>query len=347
MIYLGKITLSELKLDIKNNSFKRVYFLYGEEDFLLSYYSNLLCDAIHNDQLKEFNFQKFDEDASVQDVAYAVQAVPLMNKLKCVLINDFDINSIKSLELEKFCELIKNIPNSTVLVIKNKLKLKLNKDTKKLISLIEKQGASLELKKLTKDQTAKQLVKWAKSQGCEFNLADANYLIDYTDDSLTNLKNEMEKLCAYCKDKKIIKRDDIENLSVKDINASVFSISDYICTGNVDKAMFELDKLLFQKEEPIMILAVLASAFIDIYRVKMIDCYKKTDACLIENFDYKNKAFKLRIARKNTRYFSLINLQKIINLFTKADITLKSQKCNSRIILEKLFTEIISLKNKI
>lgn len=342
---MGKINLSELKLDIKNNNFKRVYFLYGEEDFLLSHYSNLLCNAVHKNQLKEFNFQKFNEETPVQEIAYAAQAVPMMSEFKCVFLNNFDINNLKGSELDKLCELISSLPGSTVLVIKNKEKPKSNKDTKKILNLIEKQGAVLEIKKLTEAETARQLTRWAKTQGCELDLTDASFLVNFTEANLNNLKQEMEKLCAYCKDKKIIKREDIEKLSVKSVNASVFSIADYICTGNIDKALIEFDKLIFQKEEPIMILAVLASAFIDMYRVKVADFYKKTDAYLLENFDYKNKAFKLRIARKNARYFSLLNLQKIMELFAQADIILKSEKCNNKIIIEKLFMEINLLKN--
>lgn len=343
---MGKITLNELKLNIKNNQFERVYFIYGEEEFLLSFYSNLLCDAIHKNQIKEFNFQKFDQTALVQDIAYAAQAIPMMNDYKCIFLNDFDINDIKTSEQDKLCELLSNLPDSTVLVIKQKDKIKANKATKAILNLIEKHGAILEIKKLTEIQTAKQLVRWAKSQDCEFSLGDANFLVSYTDSNLNNLKNEMEKLCAYCKNKKIIERKDIESLSVKNIDASVFSIADYICTGNIDKALMELDALTFQKEEPIMILAVLASAFIDIYRVKTIDYYKKADSCLLENFGYKNKAFKLKIARKNAKYFSLESLKKIIDLFTKTDIALKSEKCDSKTMLERLFMEIILLRNK-
>ncbi len=340
---MAGINLKKLKEDIKQEDFSRVYYLYGSEEYLLSHYTGKLCKCVHKDVLTEFNFNKFVETTSIQDIAYAVEALPIMNEQKCVLVEDWPIENIPDREFDRLKELLENIPSSTVLVFSNSKEIKKTPSVRKVLKLFEKYASVLEFKEMSRQDISKQLVKWAKSRNCEINLNDANYLIEYSSSDMLSLKNEMEKLCAYCADKQKIEKNDIEQLACRSIDSSVFAMCNAVCSGNISLAFYELDKLLFNKEEPIMIVAVLASFFIDMYRVKVIQKYGKAEVELINAFDYGNKAFKLQSARRNSRQFSYENICEIIRMFAETDIKLKSQKGDSRIYIEKLLTQIMLL----
>ncbi len=340
---MASINLKKLKEDIKQEDFSRVYYLYGSEKYLLSYYTGKLCECVHKAILTEFNFNKFVETVSVQDIAYAVEALPMMNDKKCVLVEDWPIENMDEDEFNRLKELLESVPSSTVLVFSNSKETKKTPSVRKVLKLFEKYASVLEFKELSKQDISKQLVKWAKSRNCEISLSDANYLMEYSSNDMLSLKNEMEKLCAYCADKQKIEKKDIEELVCRSIDSSVFTMCNAVCIGNISLAFCELDKLLFNKEEPIMIVAVLASFFIDMYRVKAIEKHKKTENELASAFDYGNKTFKLQSARRNSRQFSYENICKIIDMFADTDIKLKSQKGESRIYIEKLLTEIMML----
>ncbi len=345
---MGNINIQDLKNDIKKETFSKVYYFYGKEKYLLNHYSNLLCETVHKNLFKEFNFNKLTKDVSVQDMANAVEALPMMAERKCVLVEDWDIQNLSQSEFNKLKELLSDLPDTTVLVFKDTKELKKVPAVRKVIKLFENSGSVLEFKEMARADIAKQLIKWAKLRNCDLRLSDANFLIDYSSDDLFTLKNELEKLCAYCEEKATIEKSDIENLVIKSIDSSVFTMSNAVCNGDFDTALLELDKLIFQKEEPIMILAVLASSFVDMYRVKLAKIYKISDAELASTFEYSaNKAFKLKAAHRNSSKFAMKDIEKIINLFSDTDIKLKSEKGDARTYIEQLLSEIILiLKSK-
>ena len=54
------LEFSELKKDIKDNTLKNIYALYGEERYLLEYYANQIKKLLLPDGLEEFNHKLFD-----------------------------------------------------------------------------------------------------------------------------------------------------------------------------------------------------------------------------------------------------------------------------------------------
>ncbi len=104
-----------------------------------------------------------------------------------------------------------------------------------------------------------------------------------------------------------------------------------------------LDILLFKKEEPIAILSVMASSYIDMYRVNAALQSGKNIQAVAEIFDYKRKMFRLENAQTQLKYD--VNLKKslrgYIDLITKTDVMLKSSRMDPKILLEKLIVKLV------
>ena len=103
-----------LKKQLKEKAFSRVYLLFGEEPWLVRHYASRIAkEAVV--ALEEFNLQKFDEEASVDQIAEAVEALPMMSERKCVLVRNYNAEANAS-QTAKMTELLADPPESCVLV---------------------------------------------------------------------------------------------------------------------------------------------------------------------------------------------------------------------------------------
>ena len=89
-----------------------------------------------------------------------------------------------------------------------------------------------------------------------------------------------------------------------------------------------------------MILAVLSSAYVDLYRVKVALESGVAPFQLSQSFPYKGKEFRLRNAERDVRNMSMEQLRQSLRLILEADIRLKSSRVDNRVILEELIAQL-------
>lgn len=71
-----------LLADLKSGQFKRVYLLFGEEDYLKEYYFNKLVGKIVDPAFASFNLTRLDGKKFSADALFeAAEALPLMAPL--------------------------------------------------------------------------------------------------------------------------------------------------------------------------------------------------------------------------------------------------------------------------
>lgn len=344
------ISENELKSEIKSEKFKNFYFLFGEENYLTEYYTNLLINKILGNDKNEFNFKVFFKNKlDIDELEKFCELISFMSIQKCVLIKDLDFSSLSNSIVKRLKEIIENLPESTIIIVSQ---INLENEKKRSSSFnsfakfSEKNGNVIEFKKLSKLALEKQLISWAKKLSKELSLNNAELIINNCGNNLLELKNEIEKLCAFSENE--ITSEIINKVTIKKLEANVFELTKLIASKNFDKALNKLNILIKMKESPIAILSILSSYYLDLYRVKI---FKNAGESIynIKNFftDYKNKEFRLSNAQKDCNNLSLESIKKCIDLLTQADFKLKSSKVDSQVILEELLIKIfqIYLKN--
>ena len=218
------------------------------------------------------------------------------------------------------------------------LDLKRSSKWSNFIKFFEKYGEILNLPIMNKLKLQRQLIKWTEKMSCSLSEKNAQLIIEKCGNNLLTLKNELEKLCAYAAGSEITS-EVINCVTVENFEANVFELTKAIMAQNYDRAFEVLDILFFKKEEPIAILSVMASNYIDIYRVKVAEFSGKNIYDVAEIFDYKRKMFRLENAQRYSKNISMKSLRKCINLLAKTDEQLKSSRLDSKILLEKLITK--------
>lgn len=342
------VTETDFNEQIRLNDFKRAYFIYGKEKYLVDYYTKKLTDKILFEGKNSFNLQDFSMlDFEMEMFHDAVEALPLMATNKCVRLFDFDVEKENQDTVKTLKEIISDIPDSTIVIISQRSIEIDEKRSSKWISFIkffEKHGEVLELSPMAVLKLQRQLIRWADKLSCDLSQDNAWKIIKKCGDNLYTLKQEMEKLCAYV-NKSEIKSEDIDKIVIENIETNIFELTKAITMRNYERAFEVLDNLFYKREEPTVILSIMASVYIDVYRVKVAEQNGKTLNDIGEVFDYERKKFRLENAKKYTKRLPIESIRKCLDLIVETDAKLKSSKIDSRFLLEELITKLSEVVN--
>ena len=75
----------ELKSKIKSGNFAPVYFLFGNEPYLITHYTNLIIKNTVT-ALEDINLRYYDSEFDVDEIYATAFQVPMMSAMKCLVI---------------------------------------------------------------------------------------------------------------------------------------------------------------------------------------------------------------------------------------------------------------------
>ena len=323
-----------------------VYLFYGEDEYSKNIcYRKLLKTVSPNSEPTFFDGENLD----ITRLQEECNSVSFFCEDKCVLVRNPAIESFSAEMIELIDEVIKNKPDSTAIIFMVKgqaINTRTDKKWAKFIDKINKVGAVIECKEKSKNDVVSMIISTAKKSGCAIERTLADNLADRCLNDMLILENDLVKLCAFAAEKTdgIITQDAIENLTAQQLDFKTYEITKHIISKNAKTALHILNSLFLQQVDAIAINSALAGAFLDIYRVKMMQQYNHSQGEISANFDYKGKDFKLKIAGYDAPKCSLEFLKNAITVLSDADITLKSTKDDKKLVMEKAILNIISGK---
>lgn len=340
---MAVINEQDFKKKVSAGEFSRLYLIYGEEKYLVKKCTEYLCSRLEGKKPSGFDSDMLSGTVDLQVIAESAEQLPLMSEKRCVCVNDFDFEALAESDLKTLITFCSDLPESTALIFSQPtltLDGKKAGKTKKFAAAAEKTGTVLHCEKRGEIALERQVISWAKKLGCEIDEINAAKLIAGCGTDMNNLRNETEKLCAYV-GSGIIDENAVRLVSVKNPEARIFALSDSIIKRDYSSAYKQLDLLFYQREKPEVILGVLSSAFVDIYRVKTAVESGEKSSVLKDIFPYKGKEFRLRNAERDMKKYSSKAISKILDTIADADIKLKSNVGSQRIVLEELIAKIL------
>lgn len=341
---MAELNRKELKKQINNREFQNIYLIYGEEKMYVKQDTDYLVTKLMGKEPPEFNYHSFSKDYDMDEIAVAIQVAPFMSEYNCVKIADFDVKAYKKNELERFMEILKNVPDTTVLILTMptlEQDMKKLGDFSKIVTYVKKKGVVCAINKETDISLARQIIKWADKRNVKIEQADAFRLQEYVGDDLNSIKNELDKLCNYVGEGNQITGDHIEFLVSKKLEANIFSLTDAIVTGDGTKAFNILDALFYQKEDGNNIVSIISMAYMDFYRARIgLECGVPA-VQIAQDFGYGKRAFVLTNAAKKTKKISTKRLRESLDEIINTFGVMRSGAVNQRIIVEKLVAKLL------
>lgn len=338
---------NELKMQLKSNNLLPCYLLFGEEQYLIrNYVKNIISMAVTG--YEEFNVDQFDGAVKVQNVYDSVTAFPMMSERKCVTLCDFPVDKAPNAEFEKLLVTVRDVPSTSVLVlwfetIEISPKKPGEKFSKLFKAIREAGGAICNINRKSQMEIIKILQTGAVKRKCHIDASVARYMTEVCSTDLNTLVNELEKLCAYVSAGGTITQRTVDEVCSRSTEASVYNVSKVLLRGNLSEAYKLLDDLLYMNTEPAYILNILSSAYVDMYRSFAANSAGKKAETIAKDFGYYNNAFRLSDAERNLRKFDEAKLTKALSLISDCDRSVKANKGDGRVLIEKLMAELVIL----
>lgn len=258
------MTVETLKKQLKEGALLPLYYLNGNEQFLLDHYyaqfKAVCCDVLPELNFIELDGKKLDYDF----LADACSSYPVMAERKLVSVIDVDTAAIKGAGEKKIIAALEDIaPGVTVLFWDH---AKDNGKAGTLENLLKKLKCEIVRMDRPKPDA---LAKWAydliSANDCTISAANSAYLVELTGGSMLQLKNEIQKLCAFIQGGEI-EREHIDKMVSPVEDSSWFAISDAIVEHDFDALMLTLQQLYDQNVESTIIAGMFYRAYSDLWR---------------------------------------------------------------------------------
>ena len=313
-----------------------IYLLYGKENYLIDEKIN---EIIKENNILKYNIEKITLDNNIKDIIDSANTISLFLETKLIIVDDsyiFTGSNKKCDEIDLLTNYLDNINSNTIIVFKTDNE-KLD-SRKKIVSKIKSIGKIIEFNNILNiNSKVKELFK---PYNIDNNLVD--YFIKRVGENLSIITNDIDKIKTY-KDKDLnITKEDIDNLTTKNINTDIFYLLDNILNKNNELALESLNEMIKRGEEPIKIIVMLANQFRLIYQVKELfkKGYREYDIADILD----QKPYTIKKASERIRKYKEEELLKYIKDLSKLDIDIKSGLIDKNIGLE-LF--ILNIKKEI
>ncbi len=327
----------DLENDLKNQNLHGIYVFYGEEKYLQQEYLRKI-KKIFGELSLGINYILLDEN-NIDTLISDIETPAFGYEKKLIIIRNSNLfkKDCKSPMKEKFKKYVSEnmdiINEAVVIVFVEEAVHKMD-----LYKTVEKNAVMIETKELKPVEIKNRLKRICTMYKVQISDQNLNYLIETAGTSMQDLMNEIRKLIEYAGENGEIQKEDIDKLTIKEIQAIIFDLTDYLGTKNTEKALEVLNNLIYNKEPLQKIIITLYNHFRKIYLTKLA---LKERRDLVEVLSLKpNQVFLTTKYRKQAEYFKekeiLQILKELIDLDYKSksgqidlDIGLKTVLCKN------------------
>lgn len=329
----------KLKKTLQEEGLRRVYLLYGPEEYLREDFVTLLKRACLPEGGEDFSYKRLNQEGfSVRALEDAVEALPFLTERSFVEVRGVDLNRMGENDGEKLTKLMADIPEYCTLVFVQEVSFEPD-GRKKLIKAIKKHGQDINFT----EQPQTSIVKWVRRRfavhGKAIEPETALYLVNFSGHFMQQLIPEIEKLAAYAQGETIME-EDIRAVASKSAETAVFELSDRLASRDYDGAAEVMGELLGRKDtEPIMLLAMIGNQMRNIYAAKLAELEHRDGTYLAEVTGVRYD-FLVQKLRSNAKKFSASRLERAVELCAETDYLMKSSGAEDEDLLKDLLIKL-------
>jgi DNA polymerase-3 subunit delta len=312
-----------------------VYLFAGEETYFLDSCLKAVEKVVNVNNLNREIF--YAQESSTKDILNALQTLPFLSEKRLIIVKGLD--KIKASDASQLSSYLLNIVETSVLVFlyNGDYKRETIAKRKELINncISSKNCVSVECKKLYENEV-KEFIKNEFS----FRKKSISYdtileILDNNGTDLLSIVNEIEKVCLFVgENKNEIHKEDLDLISGYTKELNIYSLSSCIESKDLNKALFILNKLLIQGEEPVMVLYVISSSIRKMLSAKsMLEEHSMPTAQVASNL--KIHRFYSSSFFSNLKKHSTKKLKEVLKIILEADTAIKTGLLDTSFALEK------------
>ena len=330
---------AELISSLKQRKILPLYLFFGEEEFLIQEALDLIIDAVVEPGNRDFNFNSlYCKDTSAADIVNLPQTLPFMTEKRLVIAKELD--ALKAADLEELVPYLKDPSPSTCLVlVSNQGRY----EKKAVVSAVEAHGAAVRFYPLLDREVVGWIETRAKSLGVTIQHDAAQYLWQTIGNDLQKIKNELEKVKIYLKDRKAITFDDVKAVVGDFREYSSFDLAAALGQKNTEKALLILSRLLQEGEAPVGLLGSIAWNFRRLLQAKALEAAGMGADEIMKKMRPPVIFHQVAQFKNQMKNYGLDELREAFSVMLAADRALKSSGLHGKLVLERMILRLCGM----
>ncbi len=312
-----------------------LYFLYGDENFLIEESLETMKTSVIGEGLEDFNLDVFygqsNEPVQIRDV---IETLPMMTERRMVIIKE--AQDLKEKAWDQLMPIIENPVDSTVLVF---IATKIDK-RKKYIKRFQENGVLVEYKRPFDNQIPQWIDYIAKKIDVAMTPGARNLIHQLVGANLNDIYSELLKLSQYIGTRSEITEEDVLKVVSKMRVESVFELTNAIGQKDRANALVCLAQLLDKGQNEFGVLALVARHLRILKLVKQGQKEGLSGAKLSQRAGVSPYFLKDYLGQ--TREWTERNIEAGLKALLETDRALKSSPVASHIWLENFIIRTCS-----
>lgn len=324
--------MQRINNDIKQDTFKQIYLLYGEERYLKKQYTDRLRKAMcgEGDNMNTHFYE--GKDVPVGEIIDLAETLPFLAPRRVIFISNSGLFKSGS---EKMAEYLA-APNETTFFVFTESEVD---KRSKLYKTAQANGTVVEFAIQDENTLKRWIAGILNREGKKITESTVQLFLTKTGTDMENIQMELEKLICYCMDKEVITNEDVEAVCTNRIGNHIFDMINAIANKQTKQALDLYYDLLALKEPPMRILFLIARQCNMLLQVKEM-----------KSRGYDNKAIGSKIgvppfiAGKyvtQASHFKTGNLKAAVRQCVEAEEAVKTGRINDMMSVELLIVSVL------
>ena len=344
---------------IKENRIGKLYLFFGPEEYLIRNYCEQIEKRLLDEEFRLLNKVVLNGKAAPAQIMENCLTYPVFSDRRLVIARDSGLfrpgrkgedtgeaaedtgkkakgTRGRGKEADEFSEFLQNLPEHVCLVFIEK---EIDKRVK-YVSLMEKFGLVVQFDFRKPDELAEWVIKRLREMQHDASPRTAAMIVDYCEPSMDDILNELNKLCAYAGDRKMINEDDVAKVCTRSVKSRVFDLTDALAAKQSRTALSILNDMAALKEPMPRITFMIARQFRQLIQAKLM-VREGAGKNEIASF-FKVPPFIAEKIIKQAAGFDMDSLRKAVDTGLELDLAVKNGRLDDKAAIELLITSLLA-----
>ena len=324
--------MQHINEDIRQENFKQIYLLYGEERYLRRQYTDRLRQALcgEDDQMNTHFYE--GKDVPVGEIIDLAETLPFLAQRRVIFISNSGLFKSGG---EKLAEYF-TAPNETTFFVFTESEVD---KRSKLYKAVTAKGYASEFAIQDENTLKRWIAGILKREGKKITENTVQLFLTKTGTDMENIQMELEKLICYCMERDVITNEDVEIICTNRISNHIFDMISAIADKQTTTALQLYYDLLALKEPPMRILFLIARQCNMLLQVKEMKS---------RGFDNKTMGTKIGVPPfvvgkyvTQASRFKTAELKRAVRQCVEAEEAVKTGRLNDIMSVEMLIVSVL------
>jgi len=322
--------MQQLIQDLKNQSYKSMYLLYGEEDYLRKQYRDKLKAALTApDDTMNYHYYE-GKDINVGEIIDLAETMPFFADRRVIILENSGLCKSGG---DALAEYLKQPAESVVIIL---VESQIDKRSR-LFKTVKDKGRACEFVPQNEQTLKKWIASLAKQDNRKISEQTAEFFLEKTGSDMANIRTEWEKLICYTMGKEIIEKEDVDVICTQRVSNRIFDMVAAIAEKRQQEALDMYHDLLTLKEPPMGILALISRQFNLMLQVKELQQKGMGGRQIADKVGLA--PFIVQKYERQASRFKMKELREALNACVEADEAVKMGRLNDVLSIELLIIE--------